>query len=244
MMRGFTLIETLIVLAILAVLVAMVSLAVGPVIAQANTEAAQAEFEAVSTALVAFKTLDGIEGAVLPEREAPAVITEADSDAPFKVYLNYLPTRFAYAWTLDGVLTQLANDTVQALTPLGSTPQEISTSILALMTALYDETGHWARSWSPYSYTDLGLDADVWGEAIGGIRYGPNSAYLGLANVSGDEYQVYVQTIDGVEMHLIDSWNIWISALDGRAYYHLKPEGQDPEDIIEVDPSTIEVRSE
>jgi len=235
---GFSLVELLIVLAIWGILTGIVSLAWPPLAERARSLVAAIEFRRVDNALSAY-LLNG-EAPSLTPRSEPAIIQ--DGDAPFTVYLKYLPTRYTYTWTGEGELTQHALAGTQGpKTPFGDTPQEISSGFVAVMKTYYEENGQFARSWSPYCYTDLGLDPDYWGQAIDGVRYKPVGEYLGLANVSGDEYQIYVDSTAGVTLHLVDGWNVWVSAKTDRAWFHKHPKGGSPESYIEVNLDTLQV---
>jgi prepilin-type N-terminal cleavage/methylation domain-containing protein len=237
--RGLTLVELLIVLAILGILVGVVALTLPPILQQAQARAQILELRRVEEAADAQVLLNG----ALTPRQTPAPVHATDADAPFVSYLRALPSRYAYTWDAAGNVTQYLFEHAgqPMLTPLGNTPQEIAAAMLDLMNGYRAAHARWARSWYPYSYTDLGLDPDYWGQTIEGVRYGPNSGYLGLANVAGDEYQVYVKALDGHEMRLVDSWNVWVSASSGVAYYHNYPRGTPGETLIVVDVASLRV---
>jgi len=227
----------------MAILTGLIAYSVEPMVSVVRDRTQALELERVRNA-VSAELLLGSEP--LPERTTPDRIHADDADAPFCRHLRKLPTRYGYVWTTDGDVTQFAylDEGQPELTPLGSTPMEITTAICSLMRTHHAEQGSWARSWSPYCYTDLGLDAGVWSAPVEGVRYRPHGSWLGLANVSGDGYQVYVTTLTGTELHLYDGWNVWVSAEDGRAYYHLYPRGEENETVIEVILATLRVESE
>ena len=91
----------------------------------------------------------------------------------------------------------------------------------------YDENGRWPRSWGDYAYTDIGLDPADWQDSVEGIRWGPHGADVGLGTDPGDDYMIYVSDLDGNEMRLYDSWNIWCVASSSKCYYHrVEPENE------------------
>ncbi len=97
----------------------------------------------------------------------------------------------------------------------------------------YNSHGHWPRTWSPYNFTDLGLDPDDWNEPINGLYWSPHGSEVGIANKQGDNLQVYVKDLGGNTLHLYDGWSIWCPVNDAHCYYHTVAPGN------EIDISTI-----
>lgn len=97
---------------------------------------------------------------------------------------------------------------------------------LARIQGFYDENGRYPRSWGDYRFTDLGLDPADWDGLVEGILWNPNGDKIGLTNKIGDDIQIYVDDLDGNEMHLYDGYNIWCT-LENRCYYHsVAPENE------------------
>ena len=107
-----------------------------------------------------------------------------------------------------------------------SSVEKITGDFLERIQAFYDERGYYPRSWGDYRFTDLGLNPAEWGNLVEGILWNPNGDKIGLANQIGDDVQIYVEDLDGNQMHLYDGYNIWCT-LDSRCYYHsVAPENE------------------
>ena len=103
--------------------------------------------------------------------------------------------------------------------------QSIAQDFMARSLKYHQTTGNWPSTWGDQRFTQLGLNVADWAAPVAGIQWGPHGEYIGLANVQGDNIQVYVKDMNGNTMHLIDTWNIWCSAASGICYYHTAPTG-------------------
>lgn len=122
--------------------------------------------------------------------------------------------------------------------PDNTTPPYLSvlSDIQQRMLEYYVQNGKWPRSWGDYAFTDIGLDPVDWASPVEGIYWSPHGSNIGLANRSGDEYQIYVNDAkSGKTLHLYDGWNIWCDVLSSKCYYHTIAPGQ------EIDISTLVV---
>ncbi len=99
----------------------------------------------------------------------------------------------------------------------------------------HNKYGGWPRTWSPYNFTDLGLNPADYAQPINGLYISPHGAEVGIANRAGDNLQVYVKDLNGNTLHLIDTWAIWCETTTSVCYYHTVAPGN------EVDISTIYV---
>ena len=74
-----------------------------------------------------------------------------------------------------------------------------------LMSAYYTAHGSWPRTWSPYNFTDLGLNPADYAQPINGLYISPHGNEEGISNVAGDNIEVYAKDLNGNTVHLINS---------------------------------------
>lgn len=113
------------------------------------------------------------------------------------------------------------------------TTDEIIADFQSRMLAYYQKYGRWPRTWSPYNFTDIGLNPDDWDEPINGLYFSPHGGEVGIANRKDDNLQVYVDDLNGNTKVLYDGWSIWCPVGKPVCYYHTVAPGN------EVDPGTI-----
>jgi len=99
----------------------------------------------------------------------------------------------------------------------------------------YKKNGRWPRTWSPYNFTDIGLNPEDWDQPVNGLYFSPHGGEVGIANRKDDNLQVYVNDVNGKTLKLYDGWNIWCLVNTPTCYYHTVEPGN------EVDISTIKV---
>lgn len=99
----------------------------------------------------------------------------------------------------------------------------------------YQSHGSWPSSWGEGRFTQLGLNANDWQKPVSGIVWNPHGNEIGLSNVSGDEFDVYVKDLSGTRLHLVNGWNIWCRASNNICYFHTSGSG------TPVDINTVEV---
>jgi Flp pilus assembly pilin Flp len=120
-------------------------------------------------------------------------------------------------------------------TPIPLTTAAILQDMQSRIMAYYQLHHSWPRTWSPYNFTDIGLNPDDYSQPINGLYFSPHGSNIGIANKAGDSLQVYVKNLDGTMQHLIDGWSIWCDAASSVCYYHTIASGN------EVDISSIVV---
>ena len=216
---GFTLIEMLIVLAILGLLAGLAAVAVPAIMDRARRTADQTNLDALNTItdyyIVAEDMADPVFDPESSDNQKLLLLIDAG-------YLSALPiprqSGLAFAWDEDRDVWTMG--TASALTPLGSTFAEISQGFIALIEEYYAAHGNYPRSWGSYAFTDLGLDPDDFSAAIEHIIYKPAGSRLGIAPEVG--YLFTVQSVDGLTYRLDSdlNWDIWYDFETTAWYYH------------------------
>lgn len=102
--QGFTLVELLVTISILAVLFGVVTLTLTGVGSNAEATTESAELGVVQSAVDIYMA-DNNAG-TMTARTTAAQITSSDTDADFNIYLRSMPTRCDYTWTATGDVTQ------------------------------------------------------------------------------------------------------------------------------------------
>jgi len=136
------------------------------------------------------------------------------------------------------VLTALGVTTSSLLGGTSSTINGLGVSASPLQTALttisdwqarelayYQQHGSWPRTWSPYNFTDIGLNPLDGSQPIDGLIMSPHGNEIGLSPAPG--YHVYVQDLNGNTEQLYSGWAIWCPVNDSNCYYHTVASGNE-----------------
>jgi Flp pilus assembly pilin Flp len=107
------------------------------------------------------------------------------------------------------------------------TTEQILADFQARIQAYYAQYGRYPRTWSPYNFTDIGLDPADWSLPINGLYFSPHGSEVGISNRAGDDLQVYVDDLAGNTLHLYDGWNIWCQVNTPTCYYHTVEDGNE-----------------
>ena len=97
----------------------------------------------------------------------------------------------------------------------------------ARMLAYYQKYGSWPHTFSPYNFTDIGLNPADWSQPINGLYLRPHGKEVGIANRTGDNIQIYIKDLNGNTLHLFDSWGIWCPVNSSSCYYHTVAPGNE-----------------
>lgn len=98
--RGFTLVELLVTISVLALLFGIVSLTLGDIGSSAESTVNDAELGVVQSAVDIYMADQN--AAEITPRTVPDFIESGDSDAPFEIYLRSKPTKCTYTWDNNG----------------------------------------------------------------------------------------------------------------------------------------------
>jgi len=113
-------------------------------------------------------------------------------------------------------------------------PSQLAISdISARLSSFFNTNGYWPRTWSPYNFTDIGLNSNDYAQPIDGLYISPQGSMVKIANKTGDNIEVYAQDLNGDTVHLYNGWSIWCPVNDANCYYHTVAPGN------EVVPSSI-----
>jgi prepilin-type N-terminal cleavage/methylation domain-containing protein len=103
---GFTLMELLVTIAILAVLFGIVALSLSGVGSGAESTVEGAELGVVQSAVDIYMADQNVSTITARAVGDCAVIASTDTDVDFMSFLRHLPTRCSYWWTAAGDVTQ------------------------------------------------------------------------------------------------------------------------------------------
>ncbi len=105
------------------------------------------------------------------------------------------------------------------LTSLGSTFDEITGAMIALIDQYHQENRKYPRSWGNFAFTDIGLDPDEWANAVEGMIFKPNGKRVSVTPAQG--YTFYVNNAKGeqIELSSDSNWSLWYSMDKGSWYF-------------------------
>ena len=117
-----------------------------------------------------------------------------------------------------------AMGTPNGRSPLQSLLGDIS-NWQARMLAYHQKYGSWPRTWSPYNFTDLGLNPADWSQPVDGLMISPHGDEVGLS--PAPNYQIYVKDLNGNTLKVYSTWAIWCPVGDSNCYYHTVAPGNE-----------------
>lgn len=227
--RGLTLVELLIVLAIVGILVGATAVAVRPLMQAAAARADQRALSALNDATASYQVIEDkpsndVFGGATTDGERLALLVEHG-------YVTHVPTPqqagLRFRWNGDRAIWVLAAEEEAALSSLGSKFTEISQGFISRMSSFYAEKGYYPRSWGDYAFTDIGLDPDEWSVPVANAYYRPRGSRLGVSPEPG--FKFTVRDVNGnyrILTHQLQ-WSIWYDLITSKWYYHsIAPENE------------------
>ncbi len=244
--RGFTLIELLIVVIIIAILTAI---AVPMFLTQRSKAKDASVKEAVHSLQIGVQSYAADHADAYPATGDLSVLKGGYIDAwPKNAFaggsmgysVTASPGSYSYISTGDSyvIVGWLSNGSFAVPAETQSLAAGFSSQTTYLIKLMLDynaKHGSWPRSWSPYNFTDLGLDEATYSAAIDGIKYSAGGKTVVARPAPG-----YVMTATGVNgqkfvMTSNLNWNFVYDATSGKWYYHtINPSN-------EIDVSTMQV---
>ena len=130
----------------------------------------------------------------------------------------------AFGGTTSGLLGG-SSSSLKRLGVSTSATIQIITDWQARERAYIQQHGSWPRTWSPYNFTDIGLNPADWSQPVNGLILSPHGNEVGIT--AGPNYQVYVKDLNGNTLHLVTTWAIWCPVGDSNCYYHTVAPGNE-----------------
>lgn len=232
--RGFTLIEIVVVLAVLLVLAGIGVIAYTTIFASTNIDICRSQRQEAINLYKIYQANGGDYN--VHESTGMQFLVE-------KLLLNQeykCPDGGVYTWRVDNDKNVSINcskhgELNKLHTPLGNNFDEITTSLMGIIEGYFEENGTYPRSWGEFAYSDIGLNSEDWDEPIEHIIYRPRGNSFSTSPEEG--YKMVVMGADGTQRVLKEryNWNLWYDFVTEEWYYKSISE----ENLIDID--TLEV---
>lgn len=216
--KGFTLIEVLIVLAILLALTGIGVMAYSNVLSSSSEKVCRAQRQELINLYKIYIANGGVYD------------VEGCTDMEFLVESLLLneeyrcPDGGIYTWHVDtdnevSVTCSKHGELHQLYTPLGNNFEEITTSLKTIIEEYFQENGSYPRSWGELAYSDIGLSSEDWDEPYEHVIYRPRGDSFSISPEEG--YKMVVMGTDETERVLKESynWNLWYDFITKEWYY-------------------------
>lgn len=233
--KGFTFVEMLIAIVVMAILAGALMLMLGPTSDAAKREKCSALRKQTELASQLF----------FFEQNSSAGNFQALVDAGYLERLPACPSGGEIYWAaantgssfrrVECTLHTGGEAQEEPLTPYGSTFEDIVGGLIELVEAYFAGTGHYPRSWGDYAFSDLGLDRGFWAEAKDHIIYSTGGNRLKIEPEDGYTLRVVSATGETWDLASTLNWNLWYNFPDKTWYYHTINPGN------EIDITTLQV---
>lgn len=232
--RGFTLIEIVVVLAVLLVLTGVGVMAYSSILTSANVDICRSQRQEAINLYKIYITKGG-EDDVDGSTGMQFLVEQLLLNEEYKC-----PEGGVYTWQVESdnkvsITCSKHGELYKLNTPLGNNFDEITTKLKAIIEEYYEENGTYPRSWGEFAYSDIGLTSEDWNEPFEHVIYRPRGNSFSISPEEG--YKMVVMGADGTERVLKEryNWNLWYDFVTEEWYYKSISE----ENLIDI--NTLEV---
>jgi prepilin-type N-terminal cleavage/methylation domain-containing protein len=234
---GFSLAELIVVVAVLLILIIVAVPSTLNHIDTAKLTADQAAVKILNNATSGYKLDISYSDPFKDESESSDDLMQILANEGYLSGIVIPQTENAvFTWDYKLQIWQMyINETPVALSPLGSTFEEISSNMISIISQGYEINNHYGRTWGDYAYTDIGLDPQDWKYPVLHIYYKPSGANLKICPEEGYSFEVYDFSGEKLTLKSSYGWYLIYNDVNKKWYYHTISTGN------EIDITTLAV---